>query len=106
MALLAKAGTCSEVNGKRNLAERFALFAMFSGVGAGFWRIVDRVGLPPDGAFAGAGGFVVALTVLYFCLSVTHRSDRATAKETLACCQHQKVKGSEGADKRVNQLIL
>ncbi|CAI1909926.1 Multidrug resistance protein MdtH [Serratia liquefaciens] len=79
-ALLAKAGTHSEVNGKRSRAEWFALFAVCGELGAVLGPVVGAL-LTGFGfrqvALAGAGVFVVALAVLYFCLPAAHRSERA-----------------------------
>ncbi|WP_213673094.1 MDR family MFS transporter, partial [Serratia marcescens] len=79
-ALLAKAGTHSEVNGKRSRAEWFALFAVCGELGAVLGPVVGALltGLGfRQVALAGAGVFVVALAVLYFCLPAAHRSERA-----------------------------
>ncbi len=79
-ALLAKAGTYSELNGKRSRAEWFALFAVCGELGAVLGPVAGALltGLGfRQVAFAGAGVFVVALLVLYFCLPATHHSARA-----------------------------
>ncbi|PTA74187.1 MFS transporter, partial [Serratia sp. Nf2] len=79
-ALLAKAGTYSELNGKRSRAEWFALFAVCGELGAVLGPVAGAL-LTELGfrqvAFAGAGVFVVALLVLYFCLPAAHHSARA-----------------------------
>lgn len=70
-ALLAKAGTQSEANGKRSRSEWFALFAVCGELGAVLGPVAGAL-LTNLGfrqvALAGAGVFVVALIVLYFCL--------------------------------------
>lgn len=79
-ALLAKAGTQSEANGKRSRAEWFALFAVCGELGAVLGPVVGALltGLGfRQVALVGAGIFVVALVVLYFCLPAARRSDRA-----------------------------
>ncbi|EMR6904661.1 TPA: MDR family MFS transporter [Serratia marcescens] len=79
-ALLAKAGTYSELNGKRSRAEWFALFAVCGELGAVLGPVTGALltGLGfRQVAFAGAGVFVVALFVLYFCLPAAHHSARA-----------------------------
>ncbi|QZY83023.1 MFS transporter (plasmid) [Klebsiella sp. CTHL.F3a] len=78
-ALLAKTGTYSEVNGKRSRAEWFALFAVCGELGAVLGPVVGALltGLGfRQVALLGAGVFVIALVVLYFCLPATHRSER------------------------------
>lgn len=70
-ALLAKAGTDSEVQGKRSRAEWFALFAVCGELGA---VIGPAAGALLTGygfreiALAGAVIFIIALAVLYLCL--------------------------------------
>ncbi len=79
-ALLAKAGTQSETNGKRSRAEWFALFAVCGELGAVLGPVAGALltGLGfRQVALAGAGVFVVALVVLYFCLPAPHDSKRA-----------------------------
>lgn len=70
-ALLAKAGTRSEAEGKRSRAEWFALFAVCGELGAVLGPVAGAL-LAGIGfrqiALAGAGVFVVALMVLHFCL--------------------------------------
>lgn len=70
-ALLAKAGTQSEAKGKRSRAEWFALFAVCGELGAVLGPVAGAL-LTGFGfrqvAMAGAGVFVIALVVLYFCL--------------------------------------
>lgn len=70
-ALLAKAGTQSEANGKRSRAEWFALFAVCGEVGAVLGPVAGAM-LTDLGfrlvALAGAGVFVVASVILYLCL--------------------------------------
>ncbi len=78
-ALLAKTGTYSEVNGKRSRAEWFALFAVCGELGAVLGPVVGALltGLGfRQVALLGAGVFVIALVVLYFCLPAAHRSER------------------------------
>jgi MFS family permease len=68
--LLAKAGTQSEAKG-RSRAEWFALFAVCGELGAVLGPVAGALltGLGfRQVALAGAGVFVVALVVLYFCL--------------------------------------
>lgn len=70
-ALLAKAGTQSEARGKRSRAEWFALFAVCGELGAVLGPVVGALltGLGfRQVALAGAGIFIIALLVLYFCL--------------------------------------
>lgn len=79
-ALLAKAGTQSEANGKRSRAEWFALFAVCGELGAVLGPVTGALltGLGfRQVALAGAGVFVVALIVLYFCLPAARHSNRA-----------------------------
>ncbi|HBK4690797.1 TPA: MFS transporter [Serratia marcescens] len=79
-ALLAKAGTQSEANGKRSRAEWFALFAVCGELGAVLGPVAGALltGLGfRQVALVGAGVFVVALLVLYFCLPAAHHSARA-----------------------------
>ncbi|QIK15247.1 MFS transporter [Leclercia sp. 29361] len=70
-ALLAKAGTRSEAQGKRSRAEWFALFAVCGELGAVLGPVAGAL-LTGMGfrqvALAGAAVFVVALIVLFFCL--------------------------------------
>ena len=80
-ALLAKAGTQSEAQGKRSRAEWFALFAVCGELGAVLGPVAGALltGLGfRQVALAGAGVFVVALMVLFFCLPPTQ-----THKQTL-----------------------
>ncbi|MCU6668487.1 MFS transporter [Enterobacteriaceae bacterium H4N4] len=70
-ALLAKAGTRSEAQGKRSRAEWFALFAVCGELGAVLGPVAGALltGLGfRQVALAGAAVFVVALIVLFFCL--------------------------------------
>jgi MFS family permease len=81
-ALLAKAGTQSEAKGKRSRAEWFALFAVCGELGAVLGPIAGALltGLGfRQVALAGAGVFVVALAVLYFCLPAARHSQRPLA---------------------------
>jgi len=81
-ALLAKAGTQSEAKGKRSRAEWFALFAVCGELGAVLGPIAGALltGLGfRQVALAGAGVFVVALAVLFFCLPATRHSPRPLA---------------------------
>lgn len=76
-ALLAKAGTQSEAKGKRSRAEWFALFAVCGELGAVLGPVAGALltGLGfRQVALAGAGVFVVALIVLFFCLPPAQRS--------------------------------
>ena len=70
-ALLARAGTHSRANGKRSRAEWFALFAVCGELGAVIGPVAGGV-LSGIGfrhiALAGAGIFLLALAVLFFCL--------------------------------------
>ncbi len=70
-ALLARAGTLSQANGKRSRAEWFALFAVCGELGAVIGPVAGGV-LSGIGfrhiALAGAGIFLLALAVLFFCL--------------------------------------
>ena len=70
-ALLARAGTHSQANGKRSRAEWFALFAVCGELGAVIGPVAGGV-LSGIGfrhiALAGAGIFLLALAVLFFCL--------------------------------------
>ncbi|MBS1207257.1 MAG: mdtH 1 [Proteobacteria bacterium] len=79
-ALLAKAGTQSEANGRRGRAEWFALFAVCGELGAvlgpAAGALLTGLGFRQV-ALAGAGVFVVALVVLYFCLPATYHSKQA-----------------------------
>ncbi|BBV76810.1 MFS transporter [Raoultella planticola] len=79
-ALLAKAGTQSETNGKRSRAEWFALFAVCGELGAVLGPVAGAL-LAGFGfrqvALAGAGVFVGALVVLYFCLPAPRYSKQA-----------------------------
>ena len=73
-ALLAKAGTQSEAQGKRSRSEWFALFAVCGELGAVLGPVAGALltGLGfRQVALAGAGIFVVALVVLSFCLPAT-----------------------------------
>ncbi|MER3625477.1 MFS transporter, partial [Klebsiella pneumoniae] len=63
-ALLARAGTHSQANGKRSRAEWFALFAVIGPVAGG---VLSGIGFRHI-ALAGAGIFLLALAVLFFCL--------------------------------------
>lgn len=75
-ALLAKAGTHSEAKGKRSRAEWFALFAVCGELGAVLGPVAGALltGLGfRQVALAGAGVFVIALVVLYFCLPAAGR---------------------------------
>jgi MFS family permease len=79
-ALLAKAGTQSELAGKRSRAEWFALFAVCGELGAVLGPVAGALltGLGfRQVALAGAGIFVVALVVLFFCLPPTNASKQA-----------------------------
>ncbi|MCX5574745.1 MFS transporter [Enterobacter sp. E-TC7] len=70
-SLLAKAGTNSEAKGKRSRAEWFALFAVCGELGAVLGPVAGALltGLGfRQVALAGAGVFIIALVVLYFCL--------------------------------------
>ena len=71
-ALLARAGTHSQANGKRSRAEWFALFAVCGELGAVIGPVAGGV-LSGIGfrhiALAGAGIFLLALAVLFFCLT-------------------------------------
>jgi MFS family permease len=70
-ALLARAGAQSESRGKRSRAEWFALFAVCGELGAVLGPVAGALmtGLGfRQVALAGAGVFVVALIVLFFCL--------------------------------------
>ena len=73
-ALLAKAGTESEKAGKRSRAEWFALFAICGELGTVLGPLLGSL-LAGFGfqrvALAGAGVFVIALLVLFFCLPRT-----------------------------------
>ncbi len=76
-ALLARAGTHSETKGQRSRAEWFALFAVCGELGAVLGPVVGALltGLGfRQVALAGAGVFVVALIVLYFCLPAAQHS--------------------------------
>ncbi|KAI3489663.1 hypothetical protein L1887_46718 [Cichorium endivia] len=77
-ALLAKAGTHSEAKGKRSRAEWFALFAVCGELGAVLGPVAGALltGLGfRQVALAGAGVFIIALVVLFFCLPAAgHRS--------------------------------
>ncbi|MBA7855112.1 MFS transporter [Enterobacter sp. RHBSTW-00901] len=76
-ALLAKTGTQSEAKGKRSRAEWFALFAVCGELGAVLGPVAGALltGLGfRQVALAGAGVFVIALVVLYFCLPATPHS--------------------------------
>ena len=79
-ALLAKAGTQSEAKGKRSRAEWFALFAVCGELGAVLGPVAGALltGLGfRQVALAGAGIFIAALAVLFFCLPAAHQSQRA-----------------------------
>lgn len=79
-ALLARAGTHSETKGQRSRAEWFALFAVCGELGAVLGPVVGALltGLGfRQVALAGAGVFVVALIVLYFCLPAAQHSKQA-----------------------------
>lgn len=75
-ALLAKAGTQSEADGKRSRQEWFALFAVCGELGAVLGPVLGAL-LAGFGfqrvALAGAGVFIVALVVLFFSLPATPR---------------------------------
>lgn len=79
-ALLAKAGTQSEANGKRSRSEWFALFAVCGELGAVLGPVAGAL-LTHLGfrqvALAGAGVFVIALMVLYFCLPNSQHHTRS-----------------------------
>ncbi|WP_436859479.1 MDR family MFS transporter [Citrobacter tructae] len=79
-ALLAKAGTESEAAGKRGRAEWFALFAVCGELGAvlgpAAGALLTGIGFRQV-ALAGAGVFLIALVVLYFCLPATHSSKQS-----------------------------
>lgn len=79
-ALLAKAGTQSEANGKRSRAEWFALFAVCGELGAVLGPVVGAL-LTGLGfrmvALVGAAIFVVALVALWFCLPAAHHGKQA-----------------------------
>lgn len=70
-ALLARTGTHSQANGKRSRAEWFALFAVCGELGAVIGPVAGGL-LSGIGfrhiALAGAGIFLLALLVLFFCL--------------------------------------
>lgn len=75
-ALLAKAGTHSEAKGTRSRAEWFALFAVCGELGAVLGPVAGALltGLGfRQVALAGAGVFIIALVVLYFCLPASGR---------------------------------
>lgn len=79
-ALLAKAGTQSEANGKRSRAEWFALFAVCGELGAVLGPVAGALltGLGfRQVALAGAAVFVAALVILYFCLPAEAHNRRA-----------------------------
>ncbi|WP_326468028.1 MFS transporter [Enterobacter wuhouensis] len=79
-ALLAKAGTQSEAKGKRSRAEWFALFAVCGELGAVLGPVAGALltGLGfRQVALAGAGIFIAALAILFFCLPAAHQSQRA-----------------------------
>ncbi|STQ09655.1 major facilitator transporter [Enterobacter cloacae] len=78
-ALLARAGTHSETKGQRSRAEWFALFAVCGELGAVLGPVVGRCsrGWVSPGGAGGAGVFVVALIVLYFCLPAAQHSKQA-----------------------------
>lgn len=79
-ALLAKAGTQSEAKGKRSRAEWFALFAVCGELGAVLGPVAGALltGLGfRQVALAGAGIFIAALAILFFCLPAAHHSQRA-----------------------------
>lgn len=75
-ALLAKAGTQSETNGKRSRAEWFALFAVCGELGAvlgpAAGALLTGLGFRQV-ALAGAGVFIIALMVLFFALPAAPR---------------------------------
>ncbi|MCE9900175.1 MDR family MFS transporter [Raoultella terrigena] len=79
-ALLAKAGTQSEARGKRSRAEWFALFAVCGELGAVLGPVAGAL-LAGFGfrqvALAGAGIFVIALVVLFFCLPAAHHAKQS-----------------------------
>ena len=70
-ALLARTGTHSQANGKRSRAEWFALFAVCGELGAVIGPVagglMSGIGFRHI-ALAGAGIFLLALLVLFFCL--------------------------------------
>jgi len=79
-ALLAKAGTQSEAKGKRSRAEWFALFAVCGELGAVLGPVAGALltGLGfRQVALAGAGIFIAALAILFYCLPAAHQSQRA-----------------------------
>ncbi|QLR44374.1 MFS transporter [Enterobacter sp. RHBSTW-00994] len=81
-ALLAKAGSQSETQGKRSRAEWFALFAVCGELGAVLGPVAGALltGLGfRQVALAGAGVFIIALVVLFFCLP-----SRQNTQQTLA----------------------
>lgn len=79
-ALLARAGTDSEERGSRTRAEWFALFAVCGELGAVLGPVIGAL-LTGIGfrqvALAGAGLFLFALGILYFCLPVASPCHRA-----------------------------
>lgn len=78
-ALLAKAGTQSEADGRRSRAEWFALFAVCGELGAVLGPVAGALlaGLGfRQVALTGASVFVVALAVLFFCLPAARRRKR------------------------------
>lgn len=78
-ALLARAGTQSEASGKRSRAEWFALFAVCGELGAvlgpAAGALLTGLGFRQV-ALMGAGVFVVALVVLFFCLPLAQLERR------------------------------
>ncbi|WP_182967915.1 MFS transporter [Klebsiella sp. WP8-S18-ESBL-06] len=78
-ALLARAGTQSEASGKRSRAEWFALFAVCGELGAvlgpAAGALLTGLGFRQV-ALMGAGVFVVALVVLFFCLPLAQQERR------------------------------
>ncbi|WP_182928680.1 MULTISPECIES: MDR family MFS transporter [unclassified Klebsiella] len=78
-ALLARAGTQSEASGKRSRAEWFALFAVCGELGAvlgpAAGALLTGLGFRQV-ALMGAGVFVVALVVLFFCLPLAQQKRR------------------------------
>lgn len=82
-ALLAKAGTHSQQQGKRSRAEWFALFAVCGELGAVLGPVAGALltGLGfRQVALAGAGVFIVALMVLFFCLPPASRQKKQALK--------------------------
>ncbi|MRS88724.1 MFS transporter [Enterobacteriaceae bacterium RIT714] len=79
-ALLAKAGTQSEANGKRSRAEWFAIFAVWGELGAVLGPVAGALltGLGfRQVALAGAGVFIIALILLSVALPTEQRGKHA-----------------------------